>query len=236
MRVKLVRDACDLCDMSYWTKKELEEFNEIISINQEDILENNTLVNASISLPESLNSTTGLNVSDEEDDKKPETMKHIKDKLMEPIRFYETNLDAQCFTTRYEDGLCMVFRGTTNIHDWLINMDSIQTTLHLPDETKDSDIKVHRGFKRQYQSLELTLFKQVNQYMADTTVKESNRTFYYFGHSLGGALATLSATIIGSLYPNVRHVCITFGSPRVGNDSFVKAFKKHCDESVRAVN
>jgi hypothetical protein len=70
----------------------------------------------------------------------------------------------------------------------------------------------------------------------DPTIKESNRTFYYIGHSLGGALATIAATVFGAMYPDARHVCMTFGSPRVGDDNFVREFTKQCDESVRSVN
>lgn len=72
--------------------------------------------------------------------------------------------------------------------------------------------------------------------MADDTIRDSNRTMYYVGHSLGGALATLAAMYFGSIYPDVRHVCITFGAPRVGDKAFVSEFKKHVDESVRCVN
>jgi len=72
--------------------------------------------------------------------------------------------------------------------------------------------------------------------MNDDTVKESNKTFYYMGHSLGGALSTVAALIFGAMFPDARHVCITFGSPRVGDAKFVQLFHHHVDESVRSVN
>jgi len=46
----------------------------------------------------------------------------IMEKLTKPIQFYSTPADAQCFVTRYEDGCCMVFRGTTNVKDWMTNI------------------------------------------------------------------------------------------------------------------
>ena len=49
-------------------------------------------------------------------------------------------------------------------------------------------------------------------------------------------MATIAALVFGAMYPDARHVCITFGSPRVGDEEFVKLFKKHVDESVRCVN
>lgn len=96
--------------------------------------------------------------------------------------------------------------------------------------------EVHSGFMGQFQSLSMTLMKHAAEYMSDETVRESNRTFYYVGHSLGGALATIAALVFGSMYPEARHVCLTYGSPRVGDDRFVALFKQHVDESVRCVN
>jgi triacylglycerol lipase len=72
--------------------------------------------------------------------------------------------------------------------------------------------------------------------MGDKTIKESHKTFYYCGHSLGGALSTIAALTFGAMYPDARHVCITFGSPRVGDTVFTDLFHKHVDESVRCVN
>ena len=68
----------------------------------------------------------------------------------------------------------------------------------------------------------MTLMRHAAEYMSDTEIRDSNRTFYYFGHSLGGALATVAAVVFGAMYPEARHVCITFGSPRVGDTLFVE--------------
>lgn len=157
-------------------------------------------------------------------------------KLIKPISFYSTPVDAQCFTTQYEDGCCMVFRGTTNLNDWMTNLKAMQVPLDLPHVFGKDRPKVHSGFLGQFQSLSMTLMRHANEYNSDSTVRESNRTFYYIGHSLGGALATISALVFGAMFPNARHVCITFGSPRVGDDTFVRLFQKHVDESVRCVN
>jgi len=118
----------------------------------------------------------------------------------------------------------------------MINADISKDYLYLPKVKKESCPRVHRGFMRQFQSLERTLLSHTMEYINDPTVKESNRTLYYIGHSLGGALATIAATVFGAMYPKVRHVCLTFGSPRVGDANFVREFNKHCDESIRSVN
>ena len=159
-----------------------------------------------------------------------------KYKLKSPVSFYSTREDAQCMVSKYEDGCCMVFRGTTNTKDWMTNLNAILTPLMLTEKLYKGEPRVHAGFLKQYSSLQLSLISHANAYMRDNSVKESSKTFYYFGHSLGGALATLSAAMLGALYPNARHVCITFGSPRVGDSEFVKFFRENVDESVRCVN
>src|SRR5262249_28042845 len=58
------------------------------------------------------------------------------------------------------------------------------------------------------------------------------RQVWFSGHSLGAALATLAA----DRYVNTRGVC-TFGSPRVGDPAFAKAFDTRlAGRSLRFVN
>jgi triacylglycerol lipase len=82
----------------------------------------------------------------------------------------------------------------------------------------------------------MTLMRHAMDYMNDKSIKDSNKVFYYFGHSLGGALATLAALVFGCMYPDARHVCITFGAPRVGDARFCDLFRENVDECVRCVN
>jgi hypothetical protein len=50
---------------------------------------------------------------------------------------------------------------------------------------------------------------------------------WFVGHSLGGALATLSFTAYCNHFRNDKYTAhlVTFGSPRVGDDAFVKDFE-----------
>lgn len=221
MRRPLVRDAIRLSCMAYWDGERLEKFKSIDkeikeSDKEEDKDEKNTLV--------------------EEPPKKMGRDDKIRMKLQKPLTFISTAEDAQCYVTRYDDGCCMVFRGTTSTKDWLMNLDALQDPLNLPSVFGKERPKVHGGFLRQFQSLQMTLMQHANEYMKDDTIKDSNRTMYYFGHSLGGALATIAATVFGAMFPNVRHVCITFGAPRVGDTTFANVFRKNVDECVRCVN
>jgi len=65
--------------------------------------------------------------------------------------------------------------------------------------------------------------------------KVSQITIKFFGHSYGGALATIGA--LGTSCDLNKHVhCQTIGSPRVGDKSFVKKYKQHVDVSKRFFN
>ena len=58
----------------------------------------------------------------------------------------------------------------------------------------------------------------------------------FSGHSLGGALATIAAVQFAKQYPDIVVSCVTFGSPRVGNTTFVSMFDQCCTGSYRFVN
>lgn len=91
----------------------------------------------------------------------------------------------------------LVFRGTSNVQDWLTNLDA--WTVKRPEFTGE----VHQGF---YDALMVVLDDIVHHL-------QSHKILWITGHSLGGALATLASGLFrGTLY--------TFGSPRVGNKEF----------------
>lgn len=85
--------------------------------------------------------------------------------------------------------------------------------------------RVHRGFKQEVDDL----WPQLEELIAD-----EERTLWFTGHSLGGAMATISA---GRCYlahiPAIPEGVYTFGSPRVGTKRYIN----HADVNlVRWVN
>ena len=56
------------------------------------------------------------------------------------------------------------------------------------------------------------------------------------GHSLGGAVATLSAIQIAKFVSKERIVFMNYGSPRVGNQNFVNYFMSIIPNGIRVVN
>lgn len=69
--------------------------------------------------------------------------------------------------------------------------------------------KVHHGFAKAH----ATIWQDLNAALANFP-----KPVTFTGHSLGGALATLSLSVIP------QHEAITFGCPRVGTDTFAAAF------------
>ena len=56
------------------------------------------------------------------------------------------------------------------------------------------------------------------------------------GHSLGGALCTLFATEVKVRYPEIGCTVYNFGSPKVGDDEFVRRFNRLVPNTFRVVN
>lgn len=102
----------------------------------------------------------------------------------------------------------LVFRGTTNIKDWITNANAVLT------QAPDGDTRIHPGFRKAYEDVQyqvLELLKQVDDI-----------PLYITGHSLGGALAVCATYFL----PKHRlAACYTFGGPRVGDQNFVDRFK-----------
>ena len=114
------------------------------------------------------------------------------------------------------DGVVEVaFRGTVSEDalglqhsgNWATNLDS--TIVQLSQElVKASDeIGVHRGFQAAYEAVCFVLLSWLRD-------RREVRSMRLSGHSLGGALATLAAVHLQSIWKCIDLV-VTFGSPKV---------------------
>jgi len=117
------------------------------------------------------------------------------------------------------------FRGSSNIQNWI---DNIQISKISP--YNDETISVEKGFYTAYTYIKLELFKNLDILCE----KYSTNELIIAGHSLGGALATLTSYNIMCDYSKYNIVSIfTFGSPRVGNKYFVESFNHYNISSYR---
>ena len=98
----------------------------------------------------------------------------------------------------------VVFCGTNALLDWKMNIQTLQDSFV-------GGARVHRGFKKCFASLvakiqELPLAEGI---------------LILAGHSLGAALATMTAVALNQNKIPVQ-ACYSFGSPRIGNGRFVE--------------
>lgn len=141
--------------------------------------------------------------------------------------------DTQFFACALNNELTIAFRGSSSLSDFLVDADFKQDAA--PPELIEGalGVRVHGGFLRQFMAA-------VPKLLDILKTHEPALPIHVVGHSLGGALATLCALSLkaGALKGSgCRKVaCTTFGSPRVGNAAFSKAFDSHVRSSVRVVN
>lgn len=146
------------------------------------------------------------------------------------------------FAGTSEGKIVVAFRGSLNIANWVDDIKYWGTPY--PNASCENCL-VHRGFFDAFESLRA----QVRQALHELIVSEPNFPVLITGHSLGGALALLTAvdlmssppvvpSLQGGNYPSVQ--LYTFGKPRVGNPAFVQwvktLFRSGSHESYRAVH
>ncbi len=125
---------------------------------------------------------------------------------------------TQCYMASNNDFLILVFRGTEirrrgDSSDFANILADLATDAHIALVEWEQGGKVHRGFKEALDEVWEGLLAYLR------SKETARRTVWFTGHSLGAALATLAAR----RYDRVRGL-YTFGSPRVGNPDFKKAF------------
>lgn len=116
----------------------------------------------------------------------------------------------------------LIFRGTNSFQDIISDID-IRTVHFKRDKSK---IQVHEGFYKQFIDIEPQIKKLIN--------KETIKTLYISGHSLGAGIAQIAAAFYGEKNKEVN-IC-TIGCPRTGNDEFVKWFMRNIKNNLRIVN
>ena len=117
----------------------------------------------------------------------------------------------------YTEMIFISFRGSSNTHNW---MENIQMNQISPYE--NPNIKVEKGFYKNYNFVKNPIFDM----LPELSDKYSCNKLFITGHSLGSAAATLFAFDILLHYKYTIKYFYNFGSPRVGNDVFVYIFNQ----------
>ncbi|KAL1839992.1 hypothetical protein VTJ49DRAFT_955 [Mycothermus thermophilus] len=83
---------------------------------------------------------------------------------------------------------------------------------------------VHEGFLEAFEDLIEGEPNRLRSAILGLTDGSPPQRIEVCGHSLGGALATLCALWCRRQWPKAKLVCVTLGSPRVGNTAFARRF------------
>ncbi|CAI7829552.1 unnamed protein product, partial [Closterium sp. NIES-54] len=132
--------------------------------------------------------------------------------------------------------IIVAFRGTctSSLRNWIADLEALPRSLSYPGLRH---ARVHRGF---YSAYHFTRLRPavVHAVLFLMTILPGSFRVAFTGHSLGGALATLSALDLQVSYdlpsPSIR--VVTFGSPRVGNAAFAAYFRQKVPGSTRVTN
>ena len=134
--------------------------------------------------------------------------KAVRGWKMQVVRFYDVQ-DTQGFLIQNDQAMVLVFRGTQSLKDWMTDAD-----LNLVNGPGG---RVHEGFICAVNTIWRDLWKLLEE-------QRAHRALWITGHSLGAALATLTAAKIHLEKGHPLNGMYNFGSPRVGDDQFARSF------------
>jgi hypothetical protein len=132
--------------------------------------------------------------------------------------------DTHCTMVELPDCWIIAFRGSKSIRNWITDAE-FERTLPAGVDTR-LGVKVHAGF---YQAL-CSVSEAIQKFLGnspdfnDARPPGNCKPLFITGHSLGGALAVLTAIELHMLGFPIAQV-YTFGQPRVGNAAFKKFYE-----------
>lgn len=124
----------------------------------------------------------------------------------------------------------MAFRGTieTSYENWATDLKYSE----LSPYGSNSGVSIHGGFYNTYNTVDGQVLEQV----AALYQQHPGAALWVSGHSLGAALATLSAMSLYDQGYQSNVVMYNFGSPRVGNTGFYTLFASRFGDAWRVTH
>lgn len=119
--------------------------------------------------------------------------------------------DTQAYVAAKEQHVIVCYRGTASRTDWIMDAKLSKTA------SFNGVGKVHRGFKSALDSVWEKIKTAVEE-------RSEGRKLFVTGHSLGAALAQLTAYRLAVLQKHDIAAVYAFGSPRIGNRAYKKAY------------
>lgn len=139
------------------------------------------------------------------------------------VYFSDEHTGTYGFLQIVDGDLYVVYRGTDNIKDLLIDLQT--TKKNIPYNNYKTDILIHSGFLESYESVRTEVTQKIfHDY-------ESYNNIYFCGHSLGTVCILNLLDIIYNFHDkkclqNKKIYCYTFGAPAVGNMAFANSTNK----------
>ena len=92
--------------------------------------------------------------------------------------------------------------------------------------------KVHKGFYTYYENMRHELLKHIIEYLNNEDISRDKKKIIFTGHNFAGS-SILCALETAILFPvlSSKIICVTFGSPRVGD----KQFRESCKCFLKSV-
>jgi hypothetical protein len=109
------------------------------------------------------------------------------------------------------------FRGTQCLSDWCNNM----TFSQLPIKYTEPAVLLHGGYVSIFKHLKKDLYRKLLAIGYRLSPKEKKElTIILTGHSLGGAVASVTVPFIKKYFPTTHIKLVTFGAPKVGKQDY----------------
>lgn len=134
------------------------------------------------------------------------------------FKYFEKG-NTQALILYDDDKVILAFRGTEsqNLADWITDLQCRKVRYFYGKG------KIHAGFERSL----VDVWEYIYQALQEIKPQVMNRRIWLTGHSMGGALATLTPMWLqgSGLFQDYDMAGgYTFGSPRVGNEEFATEF------------
>jgi len=149
---------------------------------------------------------------------------------------YHSNLDetAVAFTWIEDKTFHIMFRGTNNHADIIMDTSICRSKLF----ADNNSILVHRGFLEYFMLLEKSICDEIIRVLSNVDIYDI-KNIQFNSHSLGAAAASIAVCWYKRMLEerkDIKFINYTIGSPRVGNNHFIKFFKECVNTNVRIHN
>ncbi|XP_027351394.1 phospholipase A(1) DAD1, chloroplastic-like [Abrus precatorius] len=147
--------------------------------------------------------------------------------------------------------IVVAYRGTTTCLEWLENFRATLTNLPIPCSSKrafekncamdgsgpmveSGFLSLYTSFLANWSSLQEMVKQEISRIIQN--YGEEPLSLTVTGHSLGAALATLTAYDIKTIFHRLPVTVISFGGPRVGDRNFRQQLERQGTKVLRIVN